>query len=142
MNSRSQYIANLCSIIGFPYQWGAWGPSSFDCSGAVSWALGLTEKKCVADLFHNFKGNAIEPKQASPGTLYFYGTDINHIDHVMSVLQHWDSGYIVLIGSCHGDETTTTPERAAYQNAFVMTQPQSYWQSHFQEACDPFNGQA
>jgi hypothetical protein len=142
MNIRSQYIANLLSIIGMPYRWGAWGPYSFDCSGAVSWAIGLTEKKCAAELYQMFKDETVKPIQAAPGALYFYGEDINHIDHVMSVLTHWNNGCIILVGACHGDLTTINDDVAKSQNAFIQTQPQTYWHSHFQVSVDPFDGNA
>ena len=142
MNSRSDYVSFLRSVIGAPYRWGAWGPDSYDCSGLVSWALGLTAKRDAAELYHDYQAKTVLPAQAAPGSLYFYGTDINHIDHVMSVLAHWNNGYIVLVGSCHGDSTTINDDVAKAQRACVCTQPQNYWQSHFQAAVDPFNGTA
>jgi hypothetical protein len=108
----------------------------------VSWALGLTDKRNAAEIYHDYRSFAILPAQAAPGSLYFYGDDINHIDHVMSVLDHWQNGYIVLVGACHGDTTTINLDVAKQQGAFVMTKYQSYWLSHFQAAVDPFNGKA
>ena len=138
MVTREQYILNLRSVIGAPYQWGAWGPAAYDCSGLVSWALGLTAKHNAAELYHLFHFFTVRPAQAAPGSLYFYGEDINHIDHVMSVLDHWQNGYIVLIGACHGDATTINLDVAKAQGACVCTQPQGYWLSHFVASADPF----
>jgi cell wall-associated NlpC family hydrolase len=139
MNTREQYLALLRSMIGAPYRWGAWGPDVVDCSGLVSYCLGLPAKRDAAELWHDFQAQAILPAQAAPGSLYFYGPDKDHINHVMSVLAHWNNSYMILAGACHGDSTTINDDVAKVQGAAVLTQPQGYWQSHFQYAVDPFN---
>lgn len=136
---RKSFLSNLRSIIGSPYRWGAWGPDLFDCSGTVSFCLGLSSKRDAAELFSDYKGLAVPFAQAAPGCLVFYGTDINHIDHVMSVLEHWDNGYIVLAGACHGDSSTISLDRAKEQGACICTQPQEYWFSHRVTCVDPFS---
>ena len=71
-------LAAARAELGLPYQWGAAGPNSFDCSGLVMWAwakagvymphlaqaqYAMTRRIAIADL--------------QPGDLVFYGTPSN-----------------------------------------------------------------
>ena len=66
--------------LGKPYQWGASGPSSFDCSGLTSWAWG----HAGVSLSHSSKAQFNEGRHVSqgdlqPGDLTFYGSPIHHV---------------------------------------------------------------
>jgi hypothetical protein len=141
MNNRDIYIQKIILQIGKPYQWNSWGPDAFDCSGLVSYCLGLTQKKSASEIAAVMtSGSIVNPKQAPPGALYFYAPnkDRSKIDHVMSVLLHWKNGGIILVGARAGDATTTTLDRALIQRACVSTVFGDYWMSNFVMAADPF----
>jgi peptidoglycan DL-endopeptidase CwlO len=73
-------VAYACSHIGAPYQWGADGPNSFDCSGLTmaAWAAaGVT-------LYHQSavqksETTRISASSARPGDLVFYGSPPHHV---------------------------------------------------------------
>jgi peptidoglycan DL-endopeptidase CwlO len=65
--------------IGYPYVWGAAGPTAFDCSGLVVWAyaqLGVSLEHFTGDLWNEIEH--VSRSELKPGDLmFFYG-----IDHV------------------------------------------------------------
>jgi cell wall-associated NlpC family hydrolase len=71
---------------GMPYVWGAAGPTSFDCSGLVQWAMaqaGVQMPRVAADQART--GPAVPVSQLQPGDLLFYHTDPTdpgYISHV------------------------------------------------------------
>jgi cell wall-associated NlpC family hydrolase len=65
--------------LGKPYQWGAAGPNSFDCSGLTMWAWG----KAGVSLPHSAaaqynSGQHISQGNVQPGDLVFFGSPIHH----------------------------------------------------------------
>jgi len=146
MLHRTAYLYALRQRIGYRYLWGGSGPDAFDCSGVVIASLndsGLAISDTNAQgLYILFQHNPVERLQAPPGSLYFYGDGVNAITHVMTVIEHWDGAGIVLAGARGGDHTTTTPEIAAQQKAFVDTVWGDYWLDKFVAAVDPFAGES
>ena len=68
------------SQIGKPYQWGAAGPDSYDCSGLTMWAWA----KAGVSLPHNSGAqyNAtprVARSDIAPGDLLFFGSPIHHV---------------------------------------------------------------
>jgi cell wall-associated NlpC family hydrolase len=68
------------SQVGKPYQWGASGPDSYDCSGLTMWAWG----QAGVSLPHNSGAQySATPRVAQgdwqPGDLLFYGSPIHHV---------------------------------------------------------------
>ncbi|MGZ4632914.1 MAG: C40 family peptidase, partial [Actinomycetes bacterium] len=66
--------------LGKPYQWGAAGPSTFDCSGLTMWAWG----KAGVSLPHYTGaqwnvGRHISRAELQPGDLVFYYSDLHHM---------------------------------------------------------------
>jgi len=66
--------------LGKPYQWGASGPGSFDCSGLTMWAWG----KAGVSLPHSSgaqygSGPHVSQGDLQPGDLVFYGSPIHHV---------------------------------------------------------------
>ena len=66
--------------IGKPYEWGADGPDSFDCSGLTQWAW----RAGGVDLPHSsraqYSGTArVAVADIQPGDLTFYGDPIHHV---------------------------------------------------------------
>lgn len=78
-NAQAAVDAAL-SQIGKPYQWGAAGPDSYDCSGLTLWAWA----HAGVSLPHNSGAQyAATPRVAQsdwqPGDLLFYGSPIHHV---------------------------------------------------------------
>jgi cell wall-associated NlpC family hydrolase len=72
--------------VGKPYEWGAEGPNSYDCSGLVQWAFahaGVRMPRVSQQQW--FAGPHIDYADALPGDLLFWHydpTDRTNIDHV------------------------------------------------------------
>jgi cell wall-associated NlpC family hydrolase len=61
--------------VGLPYEYGAAGPKSFDCSGLVQWSFaraGVGMPRVAAD--QAMTGPAVPITQLEPGDLLFYRT--------------------------------------------------------------------
>jgi peptidoglycan DL-endopeptidase CwlO len=66
--------------IGKPYQYGAAGPASFDCSGLTmkAWlAAGTALAHYTGAQWQS--GHHVSRAQLQPGDLVFFGTDIHHV---------------------------------------------------------------
>lgn len=80
-NPRAQKAVDAAlSQIGKPYQWGAAGPSSYDCSGLTMWAW----SEAGVALPHNSGAqyNAtvrVARSDLAPGDLVFFGSPIHHV---------------------------------------------------------------
>jgi peptidoglycan DL-endopeptidase CwlO len=66
--------------LGKPYQWGAAGPNSFDCSGLTQYVWG----KAGVYLDHYTgsqwnQGQHVDRSQLQPGDLVFFGSDLHHV---------------------------------------------------------------
>ncbi|HSF26609.1 MAG TPA: NlpC/P60 family protein [Actinomycetes bacterium] len=81
-----QAIAAARAMIGRPYQWGAVGPETFDCSGLTGWAYrqaGLSLPRTSRQQW--FAGRAVPLNELAPGDLLFWATDVTNpstIHHV------------------------------------------------------------
>ena len=65
---------------GYPYVWGAAGPTAFDCSGLVMWAYeqeGIQLDHYTGDQWN--EGEHISRSQLQPGDLVFFFADISHV---------------------------------------------------------------
>ncbi len=80
-NSKAQIAVDAAlSQVGKPYQWGAEGPDSYDCSGLTLWAWA----KAGVALPHNsgMQKAATAPvsrEDLQPGDLIFFGSPIHHV---------------------------------------------------------------
>jgi peptidoglycan DL-endopeptidase CwlO len=66
--------------LGDPYQWGAEGPDSFDCSGLTSWAF----KRAGVTLPRSSKqqarvGTPVSRSELQPGDLVFFYQPVSHV---------------------------------------------------------------
>lgn len=66
--------------LGSPYEWGASGPSRFDCSGLTMWVWG----KAGVSLPHSSKaqyagGRKVSRSDLQPGDLVYFGSPIHHV---------------------------------------------------------------
>jgi cell wall-associated NlpC family hydrolase len=80
------FLAAAKSRLGMPYVWGGAGPTTFDCSGLVQWAMrqaGVVMPRVASDQART--GPLIRLSQLQPGDLLFYHTDPTapqYISHV------------------------------------------------------------
>jgi cell wall-associated NlpC family hydrolase len=68
------------SQLGKPYQWGASGPGSYDCSGLTSWAFkkaGVTLPRSSSQQAR--VGKAVSWGDMRPGDLVFYYSPVSHV---------------------------------------------------------------
>jgi cell wall-associated NlpC family hydrolase len=66
--------------LGKPYQWGAAGPSTFDCSGLTMWAWGHAGVSLSHSSRAQFgEGQHVSRGDLQPGDLTFYGSPIHHV---------------------------------------------------------------
>jgi cell wall-associated NlpC family hydrolase len=66
--------------LGKPYQWGASGPGSFDCSGLTMWAwghAGVSLPHSAAAQYNS--GRHVSQADVQPGDLVFFGSPIHHV---------------------------------------------------------------
>jgi len=86
------FLAAAKSRLGMPYVWGAAGPTMFDCSGLVQWAMtqaGVVMPRVAADQART--GPLLPLSQVRPGDLLFYHTDPtapSYISHVAIYIGH------------------------------------------------------
>jgi peptidoglycan DL-endopeptidase CwlO len=76
----AQALRWALSVRGDPYEWGAAGPSAFDCSGLVLWAyahVGIHLEHYTGDQWN--EGEHISRSQLEPGDLVFFFADISHV---------------------------------------------------------------
>ena len=80
-NSRAGIAVNAAlSQVGKPYQWGAAGPDSYDCSGLTMWAWA----QAGVGLPHNSgmqyaATSRVAQSDWQPGDLLFFGSPIHHV---------------------------------------------------------------
>jgi len=73
-------VAEAYRQLGKPYQWGAAGPDSFDCSGLTMWVWA----KAGVSLPHHSgsqynQGTHVSQSELRPGDLVFFGSPIHHV---------------------------------------------------------------
>lgn len=73
-------VESALSQVGKPYQWGAAGPNSYDCSGLTMWAWG----RAGVSLPHNSGAQysatpRVDRSDLAPGDLLFFGSPIHHV---------------------------------------------------------------
>jgi peptidoglycan DL-endopeptidase CwlO len=75
-----QALREALTRTGYPYVWGAAGPTAFDCSGLVMWAyaqIGISLPHFTGDQWNS--GTHISRAQLEPGDLVFFFPDIGHV---------------------------------------------------------------
>jgi cell wall-associated NlpC family hydrolase len=76
----SAAVAEAYNKLGSPYEWGAEGPSRFDCSGLTMWAWA----RGGVSLPHSSQAQYdtlphVAQSDIQPGDLTFYGSPIHHV---------------------------------------------------------------
>ncbi len=105
-NPRAQAAVDAAlSQVGKPYQWGAAGPDSFDCSGLTMWAWA----RAGVGLPHNSGAQydatvRVGSGEWEPGDLLFFGSPIHHVGMYIGNGQMVEapySGNSVRVNSAH-----------------------------------------
>jgi len=78
--ARSEVVAIAKRYLGAPYQWGASGPNSFDCSGFTMFVY----RQVGVSLPHSSRaqygvGEKVPRSALQPGDLVFFGSPIHHV---------------------------------------------------------------
>lgn len=95
--------------LGKPYQWGATGPNSYDCSGLVQHAYaaaGVALPRVAVDQY--FAGTHPDTPDLLPGDLLFWATDTSDATTIHHVAIYLGGGYMLA---------------APHTGAFVSVQP-------------------
>ena len=99
------------SQLGKPYEWGAAGPDSYDCSGLVMWAyaqVGVHVDHWTGDQWN--EGAHIPLAALRPGDLLFFATDTNDPNTIHHVGMYVGNGQMI--------EAPYTGANVRYSNAF------------------------
>jgi peptidoglycan DL-endopeptidase CwlO len=68
------------SQVGKPYQWGAAGPDSYDCSGLTMWAWAQAGVSLPHNSSMQYAATArVAQSELQPGDLMFFGSPIHHV---------------------------------------------------------------
>lgn len=110
----SSIAATACNYIGCSYVWGATGPSSFDCSGLVSYVFnsyGISVPRTAASQYYGGSQIDVSTAVSTPGALIFYH-GLGHVaislgDGSVVHASNSDTGVIV------SDAYYSTPDGAA-----------------------------
>lgn len=80
-NSRAQIAVKAAlSQMGKPYQWGAEGPDSYDCSGLTLWAWAHAGVSLPHNSGMQYSATArVSQSDWQPGDLLFFGSPIHHV---------------------------------------------------------------
>ncbi|MBP2369422.1 C40 family peptidase [Pseudonocardia parietis] len=76
-----QALAAAESKLGTPYQWGATGPSAFDCSGLMVWAfeqIGVDLPR-TSSAQAQADGESVSKSDLKPGDLVFFYSPVSHV---------------------------------------------------------------
>jgi len=73
-------VAEAKRQLGKPYEWGAAGPDSFDCSGLTQWAWKAGGRSLPHSSQAQYSATSrVGLNQLQPGDLVFYGSPIHHV---------------------------------------------------------------
>jgi cell wall-associated NlpC family hydrolase len=76
----SAAVSAAVSQVGKPYQWGAAGPNSYDCSGLTMWAWAHGGVSLPHNSGMQYSATTrISSSAVQPGDLLFYGSPIHHV---------------------------------------------------------------
>jgi cell wall-associated NlpC family hydrolase len=80
-NSGAQAAVDAAlSQVGKPYQWGASGPDSYDCSGLTLWAWARGGRSLPHNSGAQYSATArVDRADLEPGDLLFFGSPIHHV---------------------------------------------------------------
>jgi cell wall-associated NlpC family hydrolase len=94
--TEQRAVSYAKSQIGKPYQWGAAGPDSYDCSGLTMWAyaqVGVTIDHWTGYQWQ--EGARVSTSAMRPGDLAFFATDTNDPNTIHHVGMYIGNGEMV-----------------------------------------------
>ena len=103
----AQALQAAISRLGYPYIWGAAGPTSFDCSGLVMWAyqqVGISLPHFTVSQYNS--GVHVSRNDLEPGDLIFFFSNISHVGMYIGngmMIDAPNSGAVVRVGPLFGD---------------------------------------
>ena len=113
----STVVETAKKYIGYPYVYGASGPSSFDCSGFTSYVFklhGVTLNRTAKGQYSN--GTAVSRSDLQPGDLIMFGPSASGINHVGIYI---GGGQIVHAANKSRGVTTDTINSGYYNKNYV-----------------------
>lgn len=124
----SPFLSYLLSMVNVPYRWGGANPlTGLDCSGFILYVLKFTDFRIDGDTTAQGICNllkdlgAVSPVRFKLGDIAFYGSDPDHITHVMMLIDDYR-----VIGATGGDSRVKTLEDAKARNACVRGERLDY----------------
>lgn len=97
---RAEIESYAEGFIGRPYQYGARGPSSFDCSGFTSYVLKQFDISLLTSSMSQAKqGRSVDTRNAKPGDLVYFANSDGRVNHVGIVVANGDDGLEVVHAS-------------------------------------------
>lgn len=94
--TEQRAVSEAESQLGKPYQWGAAGPDSYDCSGLVMWAYGRVGVHLDHWTGYQWQEGAhIPTSSVRPGDLLFFATDTSDPDTIHHVGIYVGNGEMV-----------------------------------------------
>lgn len=79
-SGASAAIAEAQRQLGKPYEWGAAGPDSFDCSGLTMWSWRAGGKSLPHSTYAQWDSTSrVAIADLQPGDLVFFGSDLHHM---------------------------------------------------------------
>jgi cell wall-associated NlpC family hydrolase len=89
-------IAAARSMLGRPYQWGATGPSRFDCSGLMMWSYARAGDSIPRTSRAQYAGLPHVPlADLQPGDLVFYATNTSNPSTIHHVAMYLGDGLVI-----------------------------------------------
>lgn len=76
-----QALTTAKTALGSPYQWGATGPSAFDCSGLMVWAFeqaGIDLPR-TSSAQSQMSGQSVSKSELKPGDMVFFYSPVSHV---------------------------------------------------------------
>jgi cell wall-associated NlpC family hydrolase len=123
---QSRALSIAASKKGAPYQWGAKGPSRFDCSGLTWYAFkgaGKTLPRTAQQQYNAL--HHVSPSNRKPGDLVFIGRSGGSIYHV-GIYAGWKNGkgwmWNANTGSYRGRKVVLAPVRE-----YTAGSPRAYY---------------
>lgn len=110
-------VETAMNYVGYPYVYGASGPSSFDCSGFTSYVFklhGVSLNRTAKGQYSN--GTPVDRSNLQPGDLVMFGPSVSGINHVGIYI---GGGRIVHAANASRGVTTDTINSGYYNKNYV-----------------------
>ena len=97
---RAEIESYAEGFVGRPYQYGAKGPQSFDCSGFTSYVLKQFDIALLSSSMSQAKqGRSVNPRDAKPGDIVYFANGDGRVNHVGIVVDNGPGGLEIVHAS-------------------------------------------